>query len=143
MKKQVQIVLVVTLSTVLASLMAVVGAVLMARIYPNALFGKYDLVFPSLLTWIVLLWCLKKPSQRSIWFTGLGSPFLGALWALILKVGPAHGIQYPSGFGHIIRGFGGALVYAVIFVLLYAPVTFPVGVATAFLIRGVWKVVNE
>jgi hypothetical protein len=44
MKKQLRIGLVVILSMTLLSLMAVVGAVLVARIYPNA--RKYDLVYP-------------------------------------------------------------------------------------------------
>jgi hypothetical protein len=49
----------------LASLMAIAGAVLMAKLYPNALFGKYDLILPSLLTWIALMWCFKRRSWRS------------------------------------------------------------------------------
>lgn len=59
MKKQLRIVLVVVLSMVLASLVAIAGGVPMGKIYPNALFGKYDLIFPSLLTWIALTWCLS------------------------------------------------------------------------------------
>src|SRR5258708_38337 len=141
MKKQLRIGLVVILSMTVLSLMAVVGTILMARIYPDA--RKYELVYPYFLTWFALMWCLKRPSWRSIWITGLGSPFLGAVWTLILRLGPGHEIQYPSGIENIFRGFGGGLIYAELFLLISAPVTFPVGVATAFLIRGVWKVVNE
>lgn len=143
MKRQLKVVLILTLTMVLASLMAIVGTVLMERHHPNPVFGKYDLVFPSLLTWILLMWWLKKPSQCAIWSVGLGSPFVGAAWTLVLKLGPEHDIQYRPGLGHLIQGFGGGLIYAVAFVFIYAPVTFAVGVATAFLIRGVWKIVDE
>jgi hypothetical protein len=77
----------------------------MERRHPIPMFGRYDLVFPSLLTWILLVWCLKRPSQSAIWSVGLGSPFVGAVWTLILKSGPAHEIQYRPGLGHLM-GFG-------------------------------------
>jgi hypothetical protein len=139
-----QVVLILTLTMVVASLMAILGTVLMERLYSTPLFGKYDLVLPSLLTWILLMWCLNRPSQAAIWIVGLGSPFVGAVWTLILKLGPAHEIVYRPGLGHLILGFVGTLFfYAVPFVFIYAPVTLTVGVATAFLIRGVRKIVNE
>lgn len=144
MKTQLKVVLILTLTMVVASLMAVVGTVLMERLHSSHWFGKYDLVFPSLLTWILLMWCLKRPSKYIIWSVGLGSPFVGAVWTLILKLGPAHEIQYRPGLGHFILGFVGTFFfYAVPFVFMYAPVSLAVGVATAFLIRGVWKIVSE
>ena len=143
MTKQLKIVLTLTLTMVVASLMAVLGTALIVWHDLNPPFAKCELVIPSLLTWVLLMWCLKRPSRSLVWSVGLGSPFVGAAWALVLKLGPAHEIQYGPGLGNHLLGFAGGLIYAFAFVFVYAPVTFAVGVATAFLMRGVWKIVNE
>jgi hypothetical protein len=118
--------------------MAILGSWLMAHLYPNSLFGKYDLILPSILTWMPLGLLLSKPAPRRWIKVGLISPFIGSMWVVLLRIGPASQIVSHDPVTFVLGG----MYWAFSFVLVYSPITLPIGLVTGYMVDLTWRASN-
>jgi len=117
----------------IAAFMPTVGTHLWFALLPQPSFNSLDLILPSCLTWLLLAPLLVNRSAVVTASIGGLSPLFGAAFVLLLGIGPVADIRVD------VRGYLGGMLYAVVYIKTTAVVTLPVGIATAFLVRGIFS----
>jgi hypothetical protein len=105
-----------------AAALSVVGAGIWIATIPRPTFGLTDLILPSCLTWLVLARFVARASFRRALMIGLLSPFLGSVFVVLLRIGPAQDFDYSKPWQ--LFGF---LLYAFSYIGITAWTTLPVG----------------
>lgn len=116
----------------IAAAMSLAGGLATYLIVPRPLFLPQHLVLPSCVTWTALAPLLRHRTARFTALVGVLSTMIGGALVLLFRAGPAAEIQVRS-----LGDFAGAMLYILGYITITAPVTLPIGIATAFLMRAV------
>jgi hypothetical protein len=108
---------------------------------PRPPFGVTSLILPSCLTWALLAPLISRGTWRRAVLVGLVSPFLGSVFVVLLRIGPAGEIVYtsPGSFPELLSNSIRVFFHAVVFIGITAYVTFPVGALAGLVVYGIFR----